>query len=90
MRQPEIKPIFREKRLWLPVVLFYGRGCEEGNGELETNITEEQRAREYRKLNSTTRDANYAVENILNFGGETKNYIECVMIASISFAASGY
>ncbi|RZL60465.1 MAG: hypothetical protein EOO93_13730, partial [Pedobacter sp.] len=53
------KAYFSGKAFMLPVVLFYGRGCGEGNGELETNITEEQRAREYRKLNSTTRNANY-------------------------------
>jgi len=84
------KTYFSGKAFMLPVVLFYGKGCEEGNGELETNITEEQRAREYRKLNSTTRNANYAVQNILNFGGETKDSLECVMIAPISFGAGGY
>lgn len=81
---------FSKKTFILPIVLFYGRGCEVGSGELEINISEEKRAKEYRKLDNTARNANYAVMDILKFNGKFLNTLECVILSPLTMGASGY
>ncbi|PWS29784.1 hypothetical protein [Pedobacter paludis] len=81
---------FANKSFILPVVLFYGKGCGEGNGELELNISDERRAREYRRLDNTVRSANYAVQDLLNSNGKSVNMLECVILSPLSIGAQGY
>ncbi|WP_156166671.1 hypothetical protein [Pedobacter sp. BMA] len=81
---------FSKKTFVLPIVLFYGRGCEVGNGELEINISEERRAEEYRKLDNTARNANYAVMDILKFNGKYLSMLECVILSPLTMGATGY
>lgn len=81
---------FSKKTFILPIVLFYGRGCEVGTGELEINISEERRAKEYRKLNNTARNANYAVMDILKSNGKYLNMLECVILSPLTMGASGH
>jgi len=70
---------FSKTTFILPVVLFYGKGCDGGGGELSLTVPVEN----WRKIYNTMRTANYAVLDILKFKDKYLDSLECVMLAPL-------
>lgn len=70
---------FSKNTFILPIVLFYGRGCDGGDGELSLTVPVEN----WRKIYNTMRTANYAVLDILKFKEKSLDMLECVILAPL-------
>jgi hypothetical protein len=68
---------FSKNTFILPIVLFYGRGCVGGDGELSLTVPVE----DWRKIYKTMRSSNYAVLDILKFKDKYLDSFECVILA---------